>query len=185
MSIPRNPLNRRKAVALTAAAVLLTWRVGAQTAADLPSLRHLYAEAVQAEPAALRLQATLKAYAGPAATLLAYRAVAEALQARYTWSPLNKLRAVRTADRLFDRAVAAAPRNVEVRFLRFTVESSVPHYLGFSQHLADDRAHVLRGAQHYPDLGLDAQSLTLIRDFMLRYGDCTPQEARMLRAIAP
>lgn len=174
----------RRAVRLVVLCWLLLSSL-ATRATDLPNLRHLYAAAVQDEAAARRFHAALKTYNGAEPTVLAYRAVAEALQARYFWSPLAKLRAVRSADKLFTRAVALDPASVEVRFLRFTVESSVPRYLGYSQHLADDRVLVLRGARHYPDLGLDAPSLTLIRDFMLRYGDCSPAEARMLRAITP
>ena len=152
---------------------------------DLVALRHLYAQAVQTEEAARQFHATLKTYTGANATVLAYRGVAEALQARYAWSPLAKLRAVRGADKLFSRAVAIDVENIEIRFLRFTVEMSVPHYLGFSQHLAEDRTRILRAARHYPDLGLDPQSLMLIRDFMLRYGNCTEEEARMLRGLVP
>ncbi len=175
-------VGRLATLGLTTLLLLASWS-GATP--DLPALRHQYAEAVQDEAAALRFYTALKTYSGSNATVLAYRAVAEALQARYAWSPLVKLRAVKVADRLFTRAVATEPRNVEVRFLRFTVESSVPRYLGFSQHVADDRAYILAGARHYPRLGLDTHSLILIRDFMLRYGECTREEAQMLREIKP
>ncbi len=152
---------------------------------DLTRLRHLYAEAVQEEAAAKSFHSVLHPYNGADAAILAYRGVAEALLARYQWSPMAKLRAVREAQRLFKRAVGLAPENVEVRFLRYTVEANVPHYLGFSQHLAEDRAHIIKGARNYPNLGLDAHSLQLIRDFMLAHGDCNAEEAAMLRRVAP
>ena len=179
----RNPLNLRQF--LVQAALLLLLACPARAQPDLPALRHLYAEAVQTEPAALRLLAATRGYDGPSAAVVGYHALAEAVRARYLWNPLAKLRAVREARRLFGRAVALDPQNVEVRFLRYSVEANVPRYLGLSDHLADDRAAVLGGARQYPRLGLDPQSLQLIRDFMLRYGDCSPEEARMLRAIAP
>ena len=157
----------------------------AGSSADLPTLRHLYAEASVSEVAANQLRLRLRGYAGADAAVLAYQAVGEALQARYGWSPLAKLRAVRAAQELFGRAVALEPDNVEVRFLRFTVESHIPRYLGFSPHLADDRAHIMRGARHFPSLGLDGQSQRMIRDFMLLFGDCSPEEARLLRAVQP
>ncbi len=152
---------------------------------DLPTLRYLYAGAVQTEGASNQLLQVARAYRGTNATLIAYRGVAEAVQARYLWSPLAKLRAVREAQRQFTRAVALEPTNVEARFLRYTVETNVPHYLGYSQHLAADRDTIMRGARHYPDLGLDRHSLQLIRDFMLLHGNCTPEEERMLREIKP
>lgn len=152
---------------------------------DLTTLRHLYAEAVKEEAAQNRLRAMLRDYRGGDAAVLGYRAVAEAVQARYEWSPLAKLRAVRRAQAAFDQAVAADPQNVEVRFLRFTVETNVPRYLGMSPHLEEDRTHIIRGARHYPALGLDSFSLRLIRDFMLAHGHCSAEEARMLRAVSP
>lgn len=165
------------------------WRPVAASAAptvpDLVRLRHLYAEAVQTEAAAKVYHAQLHGYTGNDPAILAYRGVAEALLARYQWSPMAKLRAVREAQRLFTRAVGLAPDNVEVRFLRYTVEANVPRYLGFSQHLTEDRAHIIKGARHYPNLGLDPQSLRLIRDFMLSHGSCTPEEAAMLRRVSP
>lgn len=154
-------------------------------APDLPSLRRHYAAAATDEAAARRMLAAVRGYDGPNAAIVGYRAVAEAVQARYVWSPLAKLRAVRAAQKTFDHAVALDARNVEVRFLRYTIEVNVPRYLGLSAHLAADRALIIAGARHYPDLGLDAQSLTIIRDFMLQRGECTPEETRMLRAIAP
>lgn len=176
----------RRPMILALIGLLLALPVGAQSAAPtLSALRHLYAAAATDEAPARRLLAAVNGYDGPSAPILGYRAVAEAVQARYAWSPLTKLRAVREAERLFARAVLLDPQNVEVRFLRFTIEVNVPRYLGYSQHLPDDRAVIMRGAHHYPNLGLDAQSLTLIRDFMLQRGACTPEEARMLRAIVP
>lgn len=151
----------------------------------LPTLRHLYVKAASEAEAAGRFQELLHSYNGSDATVLGYRAAAEAMQARYQWSPVAKLKAVRAAQTQFARAVALEPANVEVRFLRYTVESNVPNYLGFSQHLEDDRRQVMAGVQHYPARGLDAQSFRMIRDFMLAHSSCTPEEARILRAIKP
>lgn len=165
---------------------LLGLRTSAQSVgADLPALRKLYAAAVVEEAASRQFVAVVRAYHGSDAAVIGYCGVAEAVQARYFWSPLAKLRAVREAQRQFSRAVALDPQNVEVRFLRFSVESHVPRYLGYSQHLADDRIIILRGAQHYTSLGLNASSLRLIRDFMLLHGDCSAAEARVLRAMTP
>jgi hypothetical protein len=155
------------------------------TGVTLPKLRGLYAEAAREEAAAQRMLAIARGYTGADAAIIGYRGAAEAVQARYMWSPLAKLRAVREAQRSFKQAVAAAPLNVEIRFLRFTIESNVPHYLGYSQHVGEDRALIMRAARRYPELGLDPQSLRIIRDFMLLHGNCTPEEAQMLRNVSP
>ena len=185
----RNPLNLRQSV-VQAVAVLLVATATAQSAPpDLRTLRHLYAAAVQEEIASDRFLTVVRAQQKTNAVGLGYRGVAEAVQAQYLWSPLARLRAVREAHRWFGGAVALDPQNVEVRFLRFSVETHVPRYLGLSPHLADDRALILRGARGYaslgPSLGLDGPSLRLIRDFMLRYGECTPEETQMLRRLEP
>ena len=173
----------------TLALLLVTAATAQAPAPDLPTLRHLYAAAVLEETASGRFLAVARRSQRSDAATLGYRGVAEAVAARYLWSPLAKLRAVREAHRWFGRAVALDPQNVEVRFLRFSVETHVPRYLGLSPHLADDRALILRGARGYaslgPSLGLDGPSLRLIRDFMLRYGECTPEEAQMLRRLEP
>ena len=182
-SLLRHRPAARAALLIGIGAVGFTRAAWAQPpAVSLPVLQHLYAEAALHEAAAHRMLALVRSYHGTDAAILGYRAAAEAVQARYHWGPLAKLRAVREAQRQFTRAVATDPHNVEVRFLRFTIETNVPAYLGYSQHLAEDRALIMRRAQRLGALGLDAPAQRLIRDFMLKHGNCTPEEERMLRA---
>ena len=77
--------------------------------------------------------------------MLAYKGAAEAIRARDA-SMFNKLTYVQQAARTFDQAVALDGKNPEIRFLRFSVESNLPAFLGLSKHVDEDRALLVESA---------------------------------------
>jgi len=70
--------------------------------------------------------------------LLAYRGVGKALMAEYSFFPWNKLEHVNKGIELLDKAVEMDSSNLEIRFLRFTVLSNIPFFLGYSSEADSD-----------------------------------------------
>lgn len=71
---------------------------------------------------------------------MAYYGALQTLQARTVFNPLEKLRLTKLSQETLARAVAAAPENPEIRFLRFSIQLGLPAYLNLSRHIAEDRA---------------------------------------------
>ena len=54
---------------------------------------------------------------------------------------------VRSFDLTIKKAVALAPNNLEIRFLRFSIQDQLPTYLGYSKELAVDKKMILQQIQ--------------------------------------
>jgi hypothetical protein len=54
---------------------------------------------------------------------------------------------VRSFDQAIKKAVALAPDNFEIRFLRFSIQDKLPTYLGYSKELAVDKKIIMQKIQ--------------------------------------
>ena len=70
-----------------------------------------------------------------------------ALKARHVTSPYEKITYVRSFDNAIKKAVALAPDNFEIRFLRFSIQDKLPTYLGYSKELAVDKKIIMQKIQ--------------------------------------
>ena len=77
----------------------------------------------------------------------AYVAYFTALKARHVANPYEKMRYVRSFDQTIKKAVALDPANLEIRFLRFSVQDQLPTFLGYSKELAVDKKMILQQIQ--------------------------------------
>lgn len=146
------------------------------------SLRRHYEQAAADKAAGEKFYKLLADYKDRDALVLAYKATAEAIRARDA-SMFNKLTYVQDAARTFEQAVSIDPRNSEIRFLRFSVESNLPAFLGLSKHVDEDKAIVLEAALAYPKSGLDPEAFRAVREFMVNRGHATPEQAQRLTEL--
>jgi hypothetical protein len=114
--------------------------------------------------------------------VLAYKAAAEAIRARDA-SMFNKLTYVQNATKQFDQAVKLDSDNAEIRFLRLSVESNLPSFLGLSQHVEEDRQFLLDTLLQHPKSGLDSESFVLVRNFMVDRGHVSDADAQKLTQL--
>ncbi len=73
----------------------------------------------------------------------AYNGVAWGFLAKHNSNPVNKLSYVKKSLSLLNDAVLADAINVEVRFLRFSVEENIPSIVSFTSHVSGDKAMIL------------------------------------------
>ena len=59
------------------------------------------------------------------------------------WNPASRLSLAKEASVQLNKAVDAAPGNLEVRYLRFSFESKVPALLGLTLHTTQDKAWIM------------------------------------------
>lgn len=69
---------------------------------------------------------------------LAYSGVSTAMQAGYASGPWNKLDLFTEGKKALEHAIALDPLNAEIRFLRFSVQSSIPALLMYSGDMNKD-----------------------------------------------
>lgn len=140
------------------------------------NLRNLYPKASLEEGVGRKFYDQMASYKGADPVVLGYKAVSEALMAKFVWSPYQKIKHVRNSGKIFQEALSTAPRHPELRFLRYTVEYSVPRYLKMSEHLTQDRKIIIDHLLGFPESGGDAEGFRLMSDFMIKGNHLSPGE---------
>jgi hypothetical protein len=146
------------------------------------ALRRHYEQAATDKQAGEKFYNLLHDYAGQDALVLGYKAASEAIRARDA-SMLNKLTYVQQAAKTFDQAVGLDGNNAEIRFLRFSVESNLPPFLGLSKHVDEDKAFLLNAALQHPSSGLDAEAFQTVRGFLVGRGHVSEADAQRLAQV--
>ena len=148
----------------------------------LANLRHHFEQAAADKAAGEKFYKLLADYNDHDGLVLAYKGASEAIRARDA-SMFNKLTYVQDASRTFEQAVSINSANPEIRFLRFTVESNLPGFLGLSKHVDEDKALLLNAALTHPGSGLDAEAFRTVRDYLVERGHVSEGEAQRLSKV--
>lgn len=146
------------------------------------NLRRHYEQAAASKEAGEKFYDLLHGYAAQDALVLGYKAASEAIKARDA-SMLNKLTYVQQAARTFEQAVSLDPKNAEIRFLRFSVESNLPPFLGLSKHLDEDKSFLLDAMLQHPHSGLDDEAFRTVRGFLVGRGHVSDAQAQQLAQV--
>jgi hypothetical protein len=146
-------------------------------------LRRHYEQAAADKAAGEKFYKLLADYKDRDALVLGYKGAAEAIRARDA-SMFNKLTYVQDAARTFEQAVSLDPQNPEIRFLRFSVESNLPAFLGLSKHVDEDKEMLLNAALNHPKSGLDPEAFRTVRHFLVNRGHVSEEQAQRLNKVA-
>ncbi|WP_052695307.1 MULTISPECIES: hypothetical protein [Hymenobacter] len=162
--------------------LLLSTLVSDANPYSVTNLRRQYQQAATSKEAGEKFYKLMAAYDKQDAVVLGYKAAAEAIRARDA-SMFNKLTYVQNANKLFDQAVKLDADNPEIRFLRLSVESNLPAFLGLSPHVEEDRQFLVSMLLQHPKSGLDAESFALVRNFMVDRGHVSEADAQKLTQL--
>ena len=148
---------------------------------NVQELRNLYQQASEDVEAGRLFYDLMRNYDGREPVVLAYKAAAEAIEAKYSSVVFSKLKHLKVSARLFEQAVRLNSSNPEIRFLRYTVEQNVPSYLNMSEHLQEDKSIIMASLKRVSDSGIAAAWVQTVCEVMLSLGYCTEEEKSELR----
>lgn len=94
--------------------------------------------------------------------LMGYKGAVVMAQGRHAANPFRKLSIFNEGKAILDQAIAKDPTNVELRFLRLTIQVNVPGILGYSGQIAEDRAFIDRNLHNAGDEAFRSR----VRDFI-------------------
>lgn len=112
----------------------------------------------------------------------AYTGASEMLAAKYSWNPISKFSFLKNGLSKVNEAVISDDENVEIRFLRFYIENSLPKYLGLNKHLIGDKKIILEHLDSLSELGLTKDIALYINKFMIDHGKCTDEEITQINS---
>lgn len=145
---------------------------------DLYEIRRMYSQASKNSRLANQLYQILSELSTADPLLTAYKAAALALKAKNAWDVFSKMFYINEASQLFAQAVKAADENIEIRFLRFSVQSNIPAFLGLSGQLEEDKNMMLK---HIATAELPVELKQAIAKFLSASDKCSQEEIVQLR----
>lgn len=108
--------------------------------------------------------------------LLCYRGVSEMMGAKYVLNPMTKLKRFKSGKTLIEKAVKNDPDEMEIRFLRFTVQTNLPAFLGYNSNISSDKKLLLDNVHKLTDPQLRKNIL----GYLSSSSYCTAEEKKAL-----
>jgi hypothetical protein len=137
---------------------LLLLIFGLKSYAYIPSqseIRILYQQATIKEGACQKLIFILQSYNENSNPLFAgYRASATMMMANYVFNPFRKMSYFSKGKHMLEKSIENQNDNIELRFLRFAVQTSIPFFLGYGSSIEQDKFFLIKGVSKIKDLEL-------------------------------
>ena len=76
--------------------------------------------------------------------LTGYKGALEIAKARHFFNPFKKLSYFKSGRSILEEAIAQDTSNIELRFLRLTIQANVPGFLGYNEQLQADKAFITK-----------------------------------------
>lgn len=111
--------------------------VGYSQVCDIKEIRSLYEEASDSQTSLDSLIAKLE-YCKHTDVLKAYMGVSQMILAKHVFNPFKKSRLFFSGRDMLEKAISDDSDNIELRFLRFCVQSSAPNFLGYNNSIKED-----------------------------------------------
>ncbi|MEO8086775.1 MAG: hypothetical protein ABI763_08150 [Bacteroidota bacterium] len=131
----------------------------------ISGVRNLYKASAIEEDSCRKLIGILTAYNETNNPLLTgYRACATMMMAGYVINPLSKLSKFNEGKNVLEKCIEASAENIELRFLRFSMQCKAPSFLGYNASLQADKYLLLQAVSSIPDLQLKEMILSFFKN---------------------
>lgn len=147
---------------------------------NMPAIRKQLVRAIDSKQTTDSLYESLGLIPQRAGVINAYRGTLEALKAKHAWNPYYKIKYLNNAENTFKQAVAQDPHNIEIRFMRFSVEHNVPGFLGYTKNLTADKLEMIRQVELKNYGTADKDLVVALIKFVLESKQCTSTEYNSL-----
>jgi hypothetical protein len=145
---------------------------------DVATLRKLYYEAAENKAAVKKLSASLvKVSDHSEAILIGYKGAAEMMEAKYAFNPVTKLSKFNRGKNYLEKAIRKDTKDVELRFIRFSIQTNLPSFLGYNDHIKTDKNLLFNAV---PSL-TDKQLKNNIIDYLIISKQCNQEEIKKLK----
>lgn len=98
-------------------------------------------------------------------------------------SPTKKIGYFRKGKDLIAEAVKLQPENFEIRFLRFATQSKTPAFLGYNQHIAEDKLFLLANLEKGRTTVANNRIFAKMTDFLATSEHLTGKEQSRVKQL--
>lgn len=148
---------------------------------DVLEIRKAMLRAIKSPKVADSLYLILQTINKKPPLVLGYVGALQALKAKDSWNPYKKVKMLASSHKTMEQAVNASPNDMEIRFLRFSIQFYLPGFLGLSKDMANDKNMLIQQLKQKHYGSADKDYIKNIIKFMLDSKQCTAQENTFLR----
>lgn len=148
---------------------------------NLHTIRKLLITALDSKKTTDSLYNSLGSLKNRNSLLNAYMGVLEACKAKHAWNPYYKVKYLNDSEKTLQAAVQDDPHNIEIRFMRFSIEHNVPKFLGYNKNLVADREEMVKQINNKHYASADKGLVRTIITFLLDSKRCTTAEQASLK----
>jgi len=112
-----------------------------------------------------------------------YFGAIEALIAKHSWNPYNKLEYLSKGMKSLETAIALDKDNLELRFLRFSIQHYIPVFLGQSKNLMEDRDKMVEQIKKGNFKEEDRVLVKNVTAFLIETKRCTKEQELFLKGL--
>jgi len=115
---------------------------------DLNEVRSSYSKAVLDKKLCEKMIEELELSKQKSAIALAYLGAYQTIWANHVFNPLSKLATFKKGKNNIELAISKEPENVEIRYIRFSVQKNAPAFLRYNSHLKEDRDFLVKNKKN-------------------------------------
>lgn len=154
------------------------------TITDIQKIRIDFNGAITNQDKALILHAQLMQLKPASNTIeYAYLGATEALLAKHSFNPFSKLSYVNSALEKLNKAVDINSSNLEIRYMRFSVEANMPPYLGYSKHVSEDKQILVQGLKSVQITPENCEMYLVFANGIINSAYCNKEEKKLLSNV--
>ena len=155
--------------------------LSAKSVTEIREIKQAMIRSIESPEVTDSLYSALKSRNSSQPLIIAYIGTLEALKAKHSWNPYNKLKYVAQSQKTMQLAVNKSPEDIEIRFMRFSIQHYTPSFLGYSKDLNADRKMILKLFRNRSFGQADKALIKNIASFMIESKRCTAEELSLLK----
>jgi hypothetical protein len=109
----------------------------------LDDIRENYSRMASNEELCKSAISNLKSTKDISATHLGYLGSLQTIWANHVLSPLKKLNTFKEGKKNIEQAIKNEPNNVELRFIRLSIQKNTPTFLGYQSNIQEDKKFIM------------------------------------------
>lgn len=117
----------------------------------MSQLRQLFEKSTKEESYCQQMIELLETYNEKMPLFYGYLGSAKVLMAEHSFNPLQKLSYFNDGKQILEKAISVDPNNLELRFLRYSIQNNAPFFLNYNDMLEVDREFLINNMEKVND----------------------------------
>lgn len=160
--------------------VFVSLQISAFCQVTIDEARKIYTESMDNKTtceAAYAKFASVKNSGNP--LLTGYKGAVSVAMSKHGKAAKEKLAYFNEGKKLIESSILEDNKNVELRFIRFTIQTNVPPALKYNKEIANDKKYIIDNLASVKNSGVRSR----IKEYMLQYKDITTEEKQKINDL--